>query len=31
VAGVWWEHGVRPFSLDRPLRNLARWLGARIA
>jgi uncharacterized protein len=31
VRGVWWEDGVRPFSLDRPLRSLARWLGARIA
>jgi len=28
VRGVWWEDGVRPFSLDRPLRGLARWLGA---
>ncbi len=31
VRGVWWEDGVRPFSLDRPLRSLARWLGATIA
>jgi uncharacterized protein YcaQ len=31
VLGVWWEDGVRPFTLDRPLRSLARWLGARIA
>ena len=28
VRGVWWEDGVRPVSLDRPLRSLARWLGA---
>jgi uncharacterized protein len=28
VNGVWWEAGVRPVSLDRPLRSLARWLGA---
>jgi uncharacterized protein YcaQ len=31
VRGTWWEDGVRPFSLDRPLRSLARWLGATIA
>jgi hypothetical protein len=31
VRGVWWEDGVRPFSLDRPLKSLARWLGATIA
>jgi uncharacterized protein YcaQ len=31
VNGVWWEQGVRPASLDRPLRSLARWLGATIA
>jgi uncharacterized protein YcaQ len=31
VRGVWWEAGVRPVSLDRPLRSLARWLGATIA
>jgi uncharacterized protein len=31
VRGVWWEDGVRPVSLDRPLRGLARWLGATIA
>jgi uncharacterized protein len=30
VRGVWWEKGVRPESLDRPLRSLARWLGATI-
>jgi uncharacterized protein len=28
VKGVWWEHGVKPVSLDAPLRRLARWLGA---
>jgi uncharacterized protein YcaQ len=28
VAGVWWEPGVRPISLARPLRRLARFLGA---
>ena len=28
VLGTWWEDGVRPVSLDRPLRSLARWLGA---
>jgi hypothetical protein len=30
VRGTWWEDGVRPVSLDRPLRSLARWLGATI-
>ncbi len=30
VQGVWWEDGVRPMPLDRPLRSLARWLGATI-
>jgi len=29
VLGVWWEQGVRPFSLKRPLGELARFLGAR--
>jgi uncharacterized protein YcaQ len=28
VNGVWWEDGVRPGSLERPLRSLARFLGA---
>jgi uncharacterized protein len=28
VNGVWWEPGVRPVSLHRPLRDLARFLGA---
>lgn len=31
VHGIWWEPGVRPLSLDRPLGKLARWLGATIA
>jgi uncharacterized protein YcaQ len=31
VRGVWWEDGVRPAPLDRPLQRLARWLGATIA
>jgi uncharacterized protein YcaQ len=31
VLGVWWEPGVRPFSLRRPLGELARFLGARPA
>jgi uncharacterized protein YcaQ len=30
VNGVWWEEGVRSVSLTRPLRDLARWLGARL-
>jgi hypothetical protein len=29
VNGVWWEDGVRPASLDRPLRSLARFVGAK--
>jgi uncharacterized protein YcaQ len=28
VNGVWWESGVKPVSLARPLRELARFLGA---
>jgi uncharacterized protein len=28
VAGLWWEEGVRPFSLRKPLRDLAAFLGA---
>jgi uncharacterized protein YcaQ len=31
VLGTWWEDGVRPVSLQAPLRNLARFLGARLA
>jgi uncharacterized protein YcaQ len=31
VLGVWWEDGVRPVSLQTPLRNLARFLGAWLA
>jgi uncharacterized protein YcaQ len=27
---VWWEDGARPVSLARPLRDLARFLGARL-
>jgi uncharacterized protein YcaQ len=30
VLGTWWEEGVKPVSLARPLRDLARWLGARL-
>ena len=29
VEGVWWEHGVKPVSLQRPLRNLATFVGAK--
>ncbi len=29
VNGVWWEPGIRPVSLDQPLRRLAKFLGAR--
>jgi uncharacterized protein len=28
VNGVWWEDGARPVPLDRPLRSLARFVGA---
>ena len=31
VRGVWWEDGAKPVSLQRPLRDLARFLGARLA
>jgi len=30
VLGTWWEDGVKPVSLQAPLRNLARFLGARL-
>ncbi len=30
VKGMWWEDGVKPVSLDAPLRRLARWLGASL-
>jgi len=30
VLGTWWEDGVRPVSLEKPLRSLAGWLGARL-
>ena len=30
VNGVWWEPGVRPVSLERPLRSLARFLSATV-
>ena len=28
VNGVWWEDGARPVALERPLRSLARFVGA---
>jgi hypothetical protein len=28
VNGVWWEQRVKPFSLDQPLRSLAKFVGA---
>ncbi|HZS24593.1 MAG TPA: crosslink repair DNA glycosylase YcaQ family protein [Gaiellaceae bacterium] len=31
VRGVWWEDGTKPVSLQRPLRDLARWLDASLA
>jgi uncharacterized protein YcaQ len=31
VLGTWWEDGVRPFSVTKPLRNLAGFLGAQLA
>jgi uncharacterized protein YcaQ len=30
VLGTWWEDGVKPVPLKRPLGDLARWLGARL-
>jgi uncharacterized protein YcaQ len=30
VLGTWWEQGVKPVSLKRPLGDLARWLDARL-
>jgi uncharacterized protein YcaQ len=30
VLGVWWEDGVKPVPLAKPLRSLARWLGAEL-
>jgi uncharacterized protein YcaQ len=30
VKGLWWEKGVRPFSLERPLKRLAKFLGASV-
>jgi uncharacterized protein YcaQ len=29
VSNVWWENGARPSSLARPLRSLARFVGAK--
>jgi uncharacterized protein YcaQ len=29
VKGVWWEPGVEPASLQKPLRDLARFVGAK--
>jgi uncharacterized protein len=29
VNGVWWEPGVKPVSLQKPLRDLARFVGAK--
>jgi hypothetical protein len=29
VNNVWWEDGVRPVSLGRPLKSLARFIGAK--
>lgn len=29
VKGVWWEPGVKPASLQKPLRDLARFVGAK--
>ena len=28
VNGIWWEDGVKPVSLARPLRELSRWLAS---
>jgi uncharacterized protein YcaQ len=31
VQGFWWEDGVRPVAVQKPLRELASFLGARLA
>jgi uncharacterized protein YcaQ len=31
VNGTWWEQGVKPASLRKPLQELARFLGAKLA
>jgi uncharacterized protein YcaQ len=31
VLGTWWEDGVKPVSLKRPLDELARWLDAKLS
>ena len=28
VNGVWWQPGAKPVSLDKPLRELTRWLAS---
>jgi uncharacterized protein YcaQ len=28
VKGVWWEQGVKPVSLQKPLKELASFIGA---
>jgi uncharacterized protein YcaQ len=28
VNGIWWEPGVKPVSVQKPLRNLATFIGA---
>jgi uncharacterized protein YcaQ len=30
VNGLWWQDGAKPVSLERPLRSLARFLGAKL-
>ncbi len=30
VNGVWWQDGVKPVSLQRALKPLARWLDAKL-
>lgn len=30
VLGTWWEDGAKPVSLTKPLKELARWLDARL-
>ncbi len=30
VRGVWWQNGVKPVSLQKPLKSLAAWLGASL-
>jgi len=30
VQGAWWENGAQPAALERPLKSLAGWIGAKL-